>query len=557
MSPSTAPQEGADPEGQADRAAVTQAGSDAVGETAQPSPVPKGRSGSRRLTLWEKLFAAVHRNWPIRSASLNFALLYGVVFFTSATVFLSFTWWNATRLLEHHVQTSIQTEAHDMMRRWMYGGPQVVSDSIEHRLDQNVDEDALYLLVTPEGQKLAGNLPGWPPGVTSTHRFYETTVRRYSFVTQALLHAYNLPDGYRLIVGHDVRGRHVLQQIMTETLVWCAIMIAFLALCGALVMRILFQHVVRSIARTTSAVAQGDLSHRIPLNGSETDLVATTVNAMLDRLKRLMDGVRQVSNAIAHDLRTPVARARTRLEDAALHARTETDLRNAITQALTDLDHITGIFEALLRIAQIEAGARRAAFAPLNVTPNLYGIAELYEASMEERGLKLKLDLQETPEIIGDNRMLQQAVANLLDNAVKFAPPGSTITLSARPLRVMEDSVPTGVEISVSDEGPGMSAADMARAHERFFRAENARSTPGSGLGLSLVQAVAALHRGQLSLSDTHPSGPFAPHDGTVDQDTAHGNSPASDENPLRSRGLRATLQLPLGNPRDILPKEG
>lgn len=495
---------------------------------------PRSGPSSGPKTLWERcrrVIMATHRHWPIRSASLNFALIYSAVFLLSASLFLSFTWWSTTRLLDSHVQAAVQNDAHDLIRRWAYGGPPALSRAIDQRLAQNVDDDALYLLTAPSGRKMAGNIPTWPTGLSSTTHFYTVPLRRYTVDTHAMLHAYALPDGYKLIVGHDERGRGVLRQIITQTLIWCALMIAFLALGGALVIRLLFQHVVRSIARTTSAVAGGDLSHRIPLNGSETDLVAGTVNAMLDRLKRLMDGVREVSNAIAHDLRTPITRARSRLEDAALHARTEADLRDAIDQAVADLDHITGIFEALLRIAQIEAGARRAAFAPIDITPVLCDIAELYEAPIEEAGLTLKLDLEPTPPLVGDRRMLQQAIANLLDNAIKFAPTGSTITLSARPLRVTADTVPTGVEISVGDEGAGMSAADMARAHERFFRAESARSTPGSGLGLSLVQAVAALHRGQLTLSDAHPpSGKGAP-----DED----------------RGLKTTLQLPLGSVKD------
>ncbi|MXV37038.1 MULTISPECIES: HAMP domain-containing sensor histidine kinase [unclassified Saccharibacter] len=445
------------------------------------------------------------KRWPIRSAGGNFALAYGVVFLLSAGVFLSFTWWSTTNLLDRHVQAGIESDAQDLTRRWVFGGAGTLSDAIEERIEQNVDDDALYLLVNRNGQRFAGNLPGWPVVMTRLDHFYELSIRRYTFSTQAKLKAYALPGGFRLIVGHDVRGRHLLRHVMAETLIWCAIMVSLLAMGGAFVIRKLFLRIVHSIARTTAAVASGDLNHRIALNGSETDLVAETVNTMLDRINRLMEGVRQVSNAIAHDLRTPIARARTQLEDAALHAQSDDELRNAIDLAVQDLDRITGIFEALLRIAQIEAGSRRSAFASVDLTALLHDIAELYEASAEEAGLTLHTQIATLPAIIGDRHMVQQALANLLDNAIKFSPSGSQLTLRAERLPDHENTKPTGVAISVSDQGPGMSASDMERAHERFFRAEAARSTPGSGLGLSLVQAIAGLHHGQLTLSHAHP----------------------------------------------------
>ncbi|MXV44969.1 HAMP domain-containing protein [Saccharibacter sp. 17.LH.SD] len=444
------------------------------------------------------------RPWPVRSAGVNFAIAYGAIFLLSAGLFLSFTWWSTTSLLDRHVQTEIDSDAQELTRRWVFGGANALSDAIEERLEQNVDDDALYLLIDKHGQRFAGNLPGWPVAITRSNHFYELSIRRYTFSTQAKLKAYDLPDGFKLIVGHDVRGRHLLRHIITETLIWCALMVSLLAIGGALVVRRLFLRVVHSIARTTAAVASGDLNHRIALNGSETDLVAETVNTMLDRINRLMEGVKQVSNAIAHDLRTPIARARTQLEDAALHAQSTEELRDAVDRAVDDLDHITSIFEALLRIAQIEAGSRRSAFAPVALTPLLEGIAELYEASAELAELTLHVELSPLPTLIGDEHMLQQALANLLDNAIKFAPPHSQITLSAQTIP-STSTHPSGIEISVRDQGPGMDEKDMQRAHERFFRAETARSTPGSGLGLSLVQAIAGLHHGQFSLSNAEP----------------------------------------------------
>jgi signal transduction histidine kinase len=234
--------------------------------------------------------------------------------------------------------------------------------------------------------------------------------------------------------------------------------------------------------------------------------------------------VRGVSDAIAHDLRTPIARARAKLEDALgsapeQHTAEGRVLRAAVEEGIADLDNISRIFQALLRIAEAEAGARRAAFAPLDLAPLLEDAAELYSATAEARGLTLRTDLPGELRLTGDRDLLLQAVANLLDNAVKFTPPGGTVRLSAR---ARPDG---GAEVSVADDGPGLAPQDRARAGERFFRADAARATPGSGLGLSLVQAVAHLHGGELVLADA-----------------AHGGG--DDDGSGGAPGLRATLRL-------------
>jgi signal transduction histidine kinase len=237
---------------------------------------------------------------------------------------------------------------------------------------------------------------------------------------------------------------------------------------------------------------------RLSGRGDEFDQLAETINDMLERISRLMDGVRQVSNAIAHDLRTPITRARTRLEDAALHAATAAELHAAIERATADLDGIVAVFQALLRIAEIEAGSRRSAFAAIDLAPVITDLAELYAALADERGIRLEVHTPSHLPSYGDRELIQQGVANLLDNAVKFSPTGGKVVIEAA-------AAGPGIEIAVSDEGPGIPAADRARAVERFYRGEAARSTPGAGLGLALVQAVAQLHDGSLALDDAAP----------------------------------------------------
>jgi signal transduction histidine kinase len=273
-----------------------------------------------------------------------------------------------------------------------------------------------------------------------------------------------------------------------------------MATVGALVVRSLFRRALANVSDTATAIAGGDFTQRVKLTGrgDEFDQLAETINDMLDRMARLMEGVREVSNAIAHDLRTPITRARTRLEDAAVHAESTAELRAAIERAITDLDGIVAVFQALLRIAEIEAGSRRAAFAGVDLTPLLADVADLYGPLAEEKGITLSVQAPDRLPTYGDRELIQQAVANLVDNAVKFSPPAGAVTLSAQ-------TTPAGVEIAVADQGPGIPEAERERAGERFFRGEKARNTPGSGLGLALVQAVAQLHGGSLRLLDAAP----------------------------------------------------
>ena len=462
----------------------------------------------------------------LRSASLRLALVYALVFMLSAVVFMSFIWWATIGLLEREVDAAIDADAHALSERWIEGGLPALADTIQQRLEQDVDDAALYFIVAADGTRVAGNLSGWPREVSRSDIPYQLTVSRDGMRGLAEVKAFALPGGFRLLVGRDVRSRAILKRLLADTLLWAVLMVSGLGLSGAFVVRSLFRRMVRNVARTTAAIAAGDLAQRVPLSGSgdEFDRVAETINDMLDRIARLMDGVRQVSNSIAHDLRTPIARARTRLEDASMHAASRTEMQAAIDRAVADLDGVTAVFEALLRIAEIEAGARRSAFAVVELSVLLDDLAELYSALAEEHGLMLQRLPGRPIRLNGDRQMLQQAVANLLDNAIKFSSPGETVQLSAAAAGGV-------VRIVVRDQGIGMEPAELARASERFFRAESSRNTPGSGLGLSLVQAVAQLHGGRLEL------GPV---------DAGETGSPAA--------GLQAVLVLP-GTPVSPPPR--
>ena len=436
----------------------------------------------------------------IRSAGIRFAVVYATVFGLSAFALAFSIWYSTVGLLERQVEIAIRNDTTALADHFDVGGLGSLVTAINDRLADNVEGDEIYLLVGPPGIKLAGNLQGWPSVVTQTETWYQLPSVLHGSNSVALLRSYALPGGFLLLVGRDVTSRAQLRHLLRAGLLWATAIMFLLGLLGAVVIRSMFRRMIQDISNTTRAISRGDLSRRVNIsgNGDEFDELADNINDMLDRIARLMDGVRQVSNSIAHDLRTPITRARARLEDAALHAQSPEDLRSAIERATLDLDAIIAVFQALLRIAEIEAGSRRSAFAELDLVPLLTDIDELYHDVAEERGLRLETHIAGPLHFWGDRELMQQAITNLLDNALKFSPPGTVISFTAKE----EDTV---ITIAVGDRGPGIRPEDRERATERFFRAESARNTPGSGLGLALVAAVAQVHSGTLRLVDNHP----------------------------------------------------
>ncbi|MDE7547055.1 HAMP domain-containing sensor histidine kinase [Acetobacter fabarum] len=457
-----------------------------------------------------RFMQTILRKVRIQSVSLRFGLVYSVLFISSAILFLSFVWWGTIGLLEQRVRRSIALDAHALLTEWQRDGILGLENLINNRLAQDIDDNALYLLSAPDGKLLAGNLARWPVQLDPSLIWQTLPVLRDGQLDLAQIRVWTLQGNYLLLIGRDISERTQIQRMLTDTMLWTCLMIGLLAIGGGWVVRVLFRRIIHSINRTTLAITQGDMSRRIPVSGmgDELDDVALTINQMLDRITRLMDGVKQVSNSIAHDLRTPIARARAELEDASRSAKSEPALRAAIDKAAVNLDNVTGICEALLRIAQIESGTRRSAFAIFDLATILRDITELYEAVADEHDLKLLRDFPFHLPFWGDQAMFQQALANILDNAIKFSPSQGVISLSAHhipPTSSAEHSQTGSIRITVADKGIGMNDADLARASERFFRAERARHTPGSGLGLALVQAIVELHGGILRLSHNNP----------------------------------------------------
>ena len=435
-----------------------------------------------------------------RSAGFRFGLFYAGLFSISAAALAGFLWWSTAGLLQRQTTDSLGQDGDALVEIYFQAGLPGVVAAIKDRIAGNVDDDSLYILTDPNMKVLAGNVNAWPEEWPLDQEWGHLQVLRDGLNVDVQVRAFDLPGGLHVMVGRDVSVRQQLGRLMEEALLWAAAIAIVLGTVGALVVRGVFRATIADVSATARAIGGGDLTRRVHVYGQddEFDLLAMTINDMLDRIGHLMEGVKQVSNAIAHDLRTPIARARARLEDAAIHAKDEDDLRAAVDRAMADLDGVVSVFQALLRISEIEAGARRSHFADVDLSEVLRSLAELYEAVAEERGITMTADIADNLHLMGDRDMLQQAVANLLDNALKFSPADGRIRI-----RAWREAGKAGIE--VSDTGPGIPEAERARATERFFRGETARSTPGSGLGLALVQAVAQLHGGDITLGDAMP----------------------------------------------------
>jgi len=435
----------------------------------------------------------------LQSAGFRFALLFVAIFSVAAGFLVAVLWWATAGALDRQTIASIRTDETSLVERYREQGIPGLIEAIEERLALDAQNETIYLLVDENGRRLAGNLRDWPTALGEDGAWFRTRIQHDGAVAEARVHRRDLP-GVRLLVGRDESERVQLRLLLTEGVAWSLGAVLLFAGVGAALIRRALQARMRPAVATALGIAGGDLTHRVPLSGQgdEFDRLGSTMNDMLDRIASLMAGLRGVSDAIAHDLRTPIARARAKLEESLNTAAGEAELRAAMEEGIADLDNITRVFQALLRIAEAEAGARRAAFAPLDLPEVLRDAAEFYEAMAEAGEQRLETDLPEHLPMVGDRDLLLQAVANLLDNALKFTPSGGVIRLVAR-------EAETHVEISVSDSGPGLSPADRQHAMDRFFRADASRHMPGSGLGLALVRAVAQLHGGEVILLDAIP----------------------------------------------------
>ena len=303
--------------------------------------------------------------------------------------------------------------------------------------------------------------------------------------------------GLRLLVGRDIRELAEIRELFTRASIYGLTLTMALAIAGGVLMAFSARRRLADLNRTTRQIIAGDLSRRAPLRGSgdEHDELAGNINAMLDQIQRPLEGMRHVGDSVAHDLRGPLTRLRNRLETLAT---ADQPRREDLLECVEQVQHVLDTFNALLRIARVESGAHRSAFAALDLERIVRDVCELYQAAADERQIELVCTVRAPVEVFGDRELLAQALTNLLDNAVKYTPTGGRIVVT---LERTEDVA----RIRVADSGPGVPAADRERVLQRFTRLDQARSQPGNGLGLALVNAVTTQHHGRLSLADNAP----------------------------------------------------
>jgi signal transduction histidine kinase len=459
------------------------------------------RREGQRMTALGKLF---------RTTAFKLTLVYLTVFAVFAAVVLVYFAWNTRRLITEQITETVEAEIRTLNEEYELGGIRRLTYTIDARAQR--PDSYLYLLTTPSGVGLAGNVGSLTAGVLEYTGWAETAYRRLEALEQsehhALVHIVQLAGGLRLLVGRDLEERDHLRSTVIAAGQWSLAIVVVLGFAGGLfVMRRVLKR-VDAMTATTQTIMQGDLSGRLPIagTGDELDRLAGNLNAMLDRIEALMRGLKEVSDNIAHDLKTPLTRLRNRCEEALRIAEDEPQYRAAIEGTIEDSDALIRTFDALLMIARAESGQARNDMSQFDAAEVARGIGELYEPLADDKGLVLKVEAPAAVPVRGNRELVSQALANLVDNAIKYTAPDAAPIIGARPgivVKAMEEG--DRVLLSVSDGGPGIPEADRSRVVERFVRLEQSRSQPGSGLGLSLAQAVAHLHGGELKLEDNLP----------------------------------------------------
>lgn len=430
------------------------------------------------------------------------AIGYGLVTLLVLAMFAGPLWyaWH-TNIGEVRSQL-LKSDAQHLSNLFIRQGPPALAAAIDsqvHGVNDGVRK--IMLFVAPDGAKLAGNLQAWPEGVPDRDGLCRVTIVVDDVPRNVELVRVTLEDGYRLLVASNLNRFQKLERLFAYGLLGCAITVLLSAALGGLMIRRALLGRMQGISDTTASIIEGKLSHRLvePGDGDELQQLTRTVNRMLDQIEHLVTGVQDVSNAIAHDLRTPLSELRARLEELSVARPAPDETFVEIDAAIDDVDRVMGIFNALLRLAEIDSGSRRAGFVDVDLAALGAEVTEFYAPVAELKDIALGFDGPADLHVVGDPVLLAQALGNMVDNALKYAPVRGAIAISAQ--RIDADTV----QIVVADNGPGIPVHERTRVIERFYRVDASRGTPGVGLGLSVVSAVARLHGGTLTLDDNHP----------------------------------------------------
>src|SRR3984893_17334675 len=453
----------------------------------------------------------------IRTTAFRLTLVYLFLFALFAASLLGYFAWNTRRLITEQIATTVNAETGELSDIFGRRGLRGLVGNIENRALRPGAH--LYLVTTPNGQAIAGNVGSLTPDVMATTGWSETAYRRLDEQDaadhRALVHVTELDGGFRLLIGRDLEERRRLFGIVAKAAQWSILIVIVLGLGGGIFVARRVLRRIDAMTGTTQRIMAGDLSGRLPVgrSGDELDRLAENLNAMLERIEALMVGLKEVSDNIAHDLKTPLTRLRNRAEEALASSGSEAEYRAALERTIEESDGLIRTFNALLMIARAESGQARGNMDDFDAADVANGIHELCEPLAEDDGMTLRVKAASAP-LHGNRELISQALANLVENAIKYGKP----VAAAQPLsadavagtasrEILIEARRDGdqVLLSVTDHGPGTPETDRKHAVERFVRLEASRTQPGSGLGLSLASAVATLHGGELRLGDAHP----------------------------------------------------
>jgi signal transduction histidine kinase len=438
-----------------------------------------------------------------RTTAFKLSFAYLVVFATFALLALGYVAWNASRALDDQMVSTIEAEINGLSEQYKVGGLRRLIAAVQRRAGE--PGASLYLVTNAAGERIVGNIEALPTGLLvdpgQTEAGYVRNGESQSLDHRAIMQIFVLPGGFRLLVGRDVEERDRLRLVIGRTFGSSVGLVVLLGVAGAwfIASRVLKR--VDAMTETTRRIMAGDLDGRLAVagTGDELDRLARNLNAMLERIGELMRGLRDVSDNIAHDLKTPLTRLRNRAEEALRTAETPETLRAALEGVIAESDGLIRVFNALLMIARLEGVDANRDFVAFDAGAVMRSVAELYEPLASEQGTTLIVETGDAALTMRGNReLVGQALANLVDNAVKYGGAQGVIRLTAA--RSGET-----LRLSVADSGPGIPVEARGRVLDRFVRLEEARSRPGFGLGLSLVNAVVRLHQGTLSLEDDAP----------------------------------------------------
>jgi signal transduction histidine kinase len=446
----------------------------------------------------------------LRTTAFRLTLVYLLVFALFAAFLLGYFALNTRRLITEQINTTIRTELTGLSEQYSQNGLRRLVVIIDNRSRR--PGSSLFLITTPTGVPLAGNVGQLQSGVLDGPGCSDTAYRRLE-ETEGPEHfarvcVVSLGGGFRLLIGRDLEERARMTEIIATAGRWSVAIVVILGVAGGIFVSKRVLNRVDAMTGTSQTIMAGDLSGRLPVTGTgdELDRLASNLNAMLERIESLMRGLKEVSDNVAHDLKAPLTRLRNRCEEALRAGKSEGDYRAALEATIEESEGLIRTFDALLMIARAESGEARHGMTEFDAAEIARDVSELYEPLADDKGLSLHLEAPSPAPVKGNRELVSQALANLVDNAIKYTTCEQQLNGEVYP-EIIVSAAAHGdrIMLSVGDKGPGIPESEKPRVIERFVRLEQSRSKPGSGLGLSLAAAVARLHGGELRLEDNNP----------------------------------------------------